>query len=903
MSQKIRFIKYIVLTSLVLFLSASCSFRPDQLWIKTNEDVWLWVSSSDTTKSFLWKGNVIDSVPNGSGVLSVIDANGHKTDHKINIFYGAQSIEDVVTMDDGSQYVGAVVDDKMEGFGVLVKADELYIGYFHDSKPDGFLKLYKNNKLYYEGYWKDGTFNGEGTLYKEDGSIKTGDWVAGRLSQTLVDTKLPQGHYHGYAKDGKPDGLGKMDYANGMSYQGKWRMGVWEGEGLYISDADSVYGMWKGGKVCGDVIYRTPELFFEGTFIDNIPIGIGILAQADGSYYSGFWLDGKREGNGDMIFSNGDSYTGEWSNNEFDGFGVYEYAAAKAVYYGEWSGGLQNGNGFYKCPQFTYNGQWDKGWMDGDGVLTFSNGDRYEGTVHENIIDGIGSYNFANGNWYEGEFVNGKMNGLGVFQFKEGDRFEGEFYDGRIYGDGTMYLVGDKGTVSITGFWPKDRSFPKEASILFENGDLYEGPLNDGAPTQEGTWISGEERQQRLDKVNSSALHKANEFYKKHRETINWCLTGVSAVVTAVEVASASTVIGAPIAILAHGVNAAVNVVDASMAIASAGIDVVENNQLGADNTEAIQNLTTEVSMNAAFILVPKVAKVAIKPLKAGVKYVIRSPIAEQILKGSKSFIKKSSFRFVKGKINGKVISLSIAEKGRKIEKSLIQCKVTQKPMIALGRLLTQIKNQTVSYSSFFKQLKTNPKLKEQLVLSVEGSSKNLGDNMRLLGTDKWIKKSERIRRYLGMPKRQVEPHHVIPSNPVTENGRKAREIWVKYFNSVDHPCNGIWLGRDNKKLGYKALAKGSNHSPNSVEYEQKVSAALLNTYKKYQKQYANNPEMMQQVLAETVDNLKKQLYKGELPIGSNSHTVHTVWSIFKNKNNPGIISNAAQNIMEPIIN
>ena len=902
MSQKIRFIKYIVLTSLVLFLSASCSFRPDQLWIKTNEDVWLWVSSSDTTKSFLWKGNVIDSVPNGSGVLSVIDANGHKTDHKINIFYGAQSIEDVVTMDDGSQYVGAVVDDKMEGFGVLVKADELYIGYFHDSKPDGFLKLYKNNKLYYEGYWKDGTFNGEGTLYKEDGSIKTGDWVAGRLSQTLVDTKLPQGHYHGYAKDGKPDGLGKMDYANGMSYQGKWRMGVWEGEGLYISDADSVYGMWKGGKVCGDVIYRTPELFFEGTFIDNIPIGIGNLAQADGSYYSGFWLDGKREGNGDMIFSNGDSYTGEWSNNEFDGFGVYEYAAAKAVYYGEWSGGLQNGNGFYKCPQFTYNGQWDKGWMDGDGVLTFSNGDRYEGTVHENIIDGIGSYNFANGNWYEGEFVNGKMNGLGVFQFKEGDRFEGEFYDGRIYGDGTMYLVGDKGTVSITGFWPKDRSFPKEASILFENGDLYEGPLNDGAPTQEGTWISGEERQQRLDKVNSSALHKANEFYKKHRETINWCLTGVSAVVTAVEVASASTVIGAPIAILAHGVNAAVNVVDASMAIASAGIDVVENNQLGADNTEAIQNLTTEVSMNAAFILVPKVAKVAIKPLKAGVKYVIRSPIAEQILKGSKSFIKKSSFRFVKGKINGKVISLSIAEKGRKIEKSLIQCKVTQKPMIALGRLLTQIKNQTVSYSSFFKQLKTNPKLKEQLVLSVEGSSKNLGDNMRLLGTDKWIKKSERIRRYLGMPKRQVEPHHVIPSNPVTENGRKAREIWVKYFNSVDHPCNGIWLGRDNKKPGYKALAKGSNHSPNSVEYEQKVSAALLNTYKKYQKQYANNPEMMQQVLAETVDNLKKQLYKGELPIGSNSHTVHTVWSIFKNKNNPGIISNAAQNIMEPIL-
>ena len=59
------------------------------------------------------------------------------------MFYGAQSIEDVVVMDDGSRYVGAIINDRMEGFGALVKADELYIGYFHDSKPDGFLKLYK----------------------------------------------------------------------------------------------------------------------------------------------------------------------------------------------------------------------------------------------------------------------------------------------------------------------------------------------------------------------------------------------------------------------------------------------------------------------------------------------------------------------------------------------------------------------------------------------------------------------------------------------------------------------------------------------------------------------------------------------------------------------------------------
>ena len=892
-----------IMTCLVLYMASACSSTPDYQWIRTDDDVLLWLPSSDTTKSYVWKGNVIDSIANGNGILSAFDAEGKETDSNVNLFYGASSPEDIITMDDGSRYVGALVDDKMEGFGVLVKSNEVYIGTFHESKPNGFLKLYRNDKLYYEGYWKDGAFDGEGTLYKEDGSIKTGDWVAGRLSQTLVDVQLPQGHYYGYAKDGNPDGLGKMDYTNGTSYQGKWKTGFWEGEGLYISNNDSVYGVWEKGKICGDVIYRTPQLYFEGTFVDNIPVGAGNLAQSDGSYYSGFWLDGKREGNGDMIFSNGDSYTGEWTNNEFDGFGVYEYAAAKAVYQGDWSGGLQNGNGFYKCPQFSYNGQWEKGWMNGDGVLTFSNGDRYEGTVHENIIDGIGSYNYANGNWYEGEFVNGKMNGLGVFQFKNGNRFEGEFYDGKIYGDGTMYLVGDKGTVSITGFWPKDGSFPKEASILFENGDLYEGPLKNGIPTQEGTWISGEERQEKLDKVNKSTLHKANELYKKHRETINWCLTGVSAVVTAVEVASASTVIGAPVAALAHGVNVAVNVVDASMAIASASIDVMENVQLGADNKEAIQNLTTEVSMNAAFVFVPKVAKVTVKPLKSGVKYVVRSQLAEQILKGGKNIAKKSALRFIRGKINGKAIRLSVAKKGRKIEETLVPSKVTRKPMTALGRLLTRFKDQTVSYSSYLKQSKANPSLKNQLRFSKEGSSKNLGYNLNLYGTQKWFDKNRRYKKYQNLPKSQIEAHHVIPSNPKTDIGKKAREIWVKYFGSVDHPCNGIWLGRADKDGIYKALGKGSNHSSNSLKYEQKVCRDLVNACNKYEKQYANNPEMMRQVLAETVDNLKKQLYKGELAIGSDSHTVHTVWSIFKNKNNPGIISNAAQKIMVPILN
>ena len=242
--------------------------------------------------------------------------------------------------------------------------------------------------------------------------------------------------------------------------------------------------------------------------------------------------------------------------------------------------------------------------------------------------------------------------------------------------------------------------------------------------------------------------------------------------------------------------------------------------------------------MNAAFILVPKVISKRWKRLCKAVKNVTRSSLAEMALKTpGKLLLKTSTLKFVKGKIVGKAFKISVSVQSgiRKIEKTLVRNKNTRSAMIATGRLLTRIKHQTVSYPTYLSKIKSNPAIKEQLKMSAEGSSKNLGDNMRLLGTDKWVKRNDRIRRYLNMPKRQVEPHHIIPSNPTKEQGRQARKIWTKYFGSVDHPCNGIWLGRSNKKLGYKGLAKGSNHSPNSTKYEVYVSNELIQTYKKYQ--------------------------------------------------------------------
>ena len=47
----------------------------------------------------------------------------------------------------------------------------------------------------------------------------------------------------------------------------------------------------------------------------------------------------------------------------------------------------------------------------------------------------------------------------------------------------------------------------------------------------------------------------------------------------------------------------------------------------------------------------------------------------------------------------------------------------------------------------------------------------------------------------------------------------------MHYGLEQENLSNGIWLGR--RRGAYLGLAKGSNHSPNSKEYEQKVAIVL----------------------------------------------------------------------------
>lgn len=655
----------------------SCQKENIKEWVHIpNEDLYIWTETNKQSLTYNWDGDSFDKLIHGNGVLYIYNNNNLISKKTVTAYYGTISSDNVITLSDGSTYIGKTQNDLFEGFGVYLNGRDVYIGNFRRSNPDGFLNWYKNGKLYYSGEWTNGKFDGKGTLYKEDGSVKQGTWKDGKLLQTHIQQQTSVGFYDGYVLNNKPDGGGCMQYNDGSCYKGEWSNGKWNGYGEYFTQADSIIGEWKDGKLNGSGVYKNNNFLYKGDWQDNKPDGFGYITTSDSTYYSGEWSEGKRSGYGDMYFINNDSYFGDWTDNEFNGLGTYTFGQSGDIYYGEWKGGLQHGLGTYTSKEYEYVGNWEEGWINGKGRITYANQDFYEGNFVENKLYGQGYYQFHNGNSYEGEFVDGKFNGLGIFRFADGNVYEGEFENGKIKGDGTLYYIEGEDTISITANWDGSNNFPKRASVLFGNGDLYEGELINGFPTKNGTWTTETERTNPQSSVYDSAK-RANDFYKKHRDSWNKFVKYTSVFLTVVEFAApavgtvlVATGVGTPIGSMlitagkvAGTANIALNATDATIATASAGVDTYDAIQKGEDATEALTTLGSELFINVAFATTPKVLK-SVPARKAGV---LLSSSAKNIKNTTKKTIITLS---KKNKIFGKVIRITKDQTG-KIQKTL----------------------------------------------------------------------------------------------------------------------------------------------------------------------------------------------------------------------------------------
>ena len=125
----------------------------------------------------------------------------------------------------------------------------------------------------------------------------------------------------------------------------------------------------------------------------------------------------------------------------------------------------------------TYSGFIKNGILDtkydteqGQCTLTFADGTKYEGEVHNNHLEGKGTFTFPSNSTYKGDIHNGLRHGYGVYSSPEGVTYEGEWKNGLKHGKGKMV----KPSMSYDGEW-KEGAIEGEGVLRWENGNVYIG--------------------------------------------------------------------------------------------------------------------------------------------------------------------------------------------------------------------------------------------------------------------------------------------------------------------------------------------------------------------------------------------------------------------------------------------
>lgn len=167
-------------------------------------------------------------------------------------------------MSNGDSYEGEFENGKANGHGRFKKhkdsekrynKDEMhefnYTGEWKDNKPDGLGKQLENGQMY-DGDFKQGIKEGQGTQEYRDGSIYVGAW---KNNQKHGYGKMKYGNgdlYKGYFVNDRMDGKGVFSTKQlGKIYDGEWKNNVYHGHGEYYDEQSNQMkeGLWFNGKL------------------------------------------------------------------------------------------------------------------------------------------------------------------------------------------------------------------------------------------------------------------------------------------------------------------------------------------------------------------------------------------------------------------------------------------------------------------------------------------------------------------------------------------------------------------------------------------------------------------------------------------------------------------------------
>jgi hypothetical protein len=326
-----------------------------------------------------------------------------------------------IYLQNGDQYFGEATGEKMNGYGI----------YCYNAAS--ILERYVGN-------WKDGIYDGQGTLIFKSQERYIGEW-----------------------KNGKRQGRGMNRWPDGMRYEGEFKENKMNGKGIFL---------WPDG------------MRYEGDWLDDKRHGKGFLIEASGQKYEGDWFDGIKQGKGIFIEVSGQKYEGTWINEKKDGKGIETYPVkdqqGRLSYNGEWKDDLKHGFGtqIWKNGE-KYEGQWTSGYRT-KGIMIFTDGSKYDGELLNAKRHGYGTQSDKKGailylgKWMDDVFV-GAYNGT---LSNEDGTYTGQINNQKKNGKGTMnYSKGKDGLIKSEGDWDNDKFI--QGTFYFEEGATISGLFTD----------------------------------------------------------------------------------------------------------------------------------------------------------------------------------------------------------------------------------------------------------------------------------------------------------------------------------------------------------------------------------------------------------------------------------------
>ncbi|MBR6796628.1 MAG: nucleotidyltransferase family protein [Clostridia bacterium] len=252
----------------------------------------------------------------------------------------------------GGLYKGYLIDGIPDGPGEISYTNgESYVGGFSEGVFNGVGTYYYLDGSCFDGIWLEGTINGEGTLYNADGSLISGNFIDGVPSGECVYSYANGEIYVGVLVDGKRNGIGRFNWLNGDVYEGNFLNGDRQGQGKYTYSDGSYYeGSWINNRANGYGVFsdesgKRSGFFiewylegegkyefsngdvYEGNFVHNLfSDDEAKLTYSNGDVYVGAFSDGVINGKGKITFANGDIVEGTFKNGKLEGKAKYFYA-------------------------------------------------------------------------------------------------------------------------------------------------------------------------------------------------------------------------------------------------------------------------------------------------------------------------------------------------------------------------------------------------------------------------------------------------------------------------------------------------------------------------------------------------------------------------------------------------